>query len=308
MILVTGGAGFIGSNFVRLLCHNGYDVVVVDNLTYAADYNYIKDLSTVLFVKCDISDKKAITEVFDKYQIDVVFNFAAESHVDNSIADCMPFIHTNIIGTVNLLELSVKDNLRYIQISTDEVFGSIDKGWFNETSQIQPRNPYSASKASAEHFVNAYHNTYGLRSTIVNCSNNYGPHQHEEKLIPMTIKKILKGEKIPVYGDGLQIRDWVFVEDACEAIFKVYRKGAIGERYCVGGNNEYTNINIIKTLIDIMGSSVDNIQFVNDRPGHDKRYATDIKKINDLGWAPTTNLKDGLIKTIQWIKEYENRV
>ena len=251
-----------------------------------------------------------MAEIFDVFRIESVINFAAESHVDNSIKDCMPFVSTNIIGTINLLELSVKHGVkRFVQISTDEVFGSIDSGTFTEQSQIQPRNPYSASKASAEHFVNAFANTYKLDTIIINSSNNYGPHQHDEKLIPLTIKRLLNGEKVPLYGNGMQVRDWLFVEDSCKAILKIVEEGKTGERYCIGGGDEITNQKLVKTIIDLMGCSWDSVEFILDRPGHDVRYATSIRKVvNELGWVPSTSLVDGLTKTIQWVKDNEDRV
>jgi dTDP-glucose 4,6-dehydratase len=302
MILVTGGAGFIGSNFVKLLCNKDKKVVVVDNLTYASNYDYIKD-QPMQFVKCDITDKISLDNIFKQYKIDTIFHFAAESHVDNSIKDCMPFVYTNIVGTINLLDMVIKYNVsNFIQVSTDEVFGSIDTGYFNEDSQIQPRNPYSASKASAEHFVNAYANTYGLNTIIVNSSNNYGPNQYREKLIPMMITNLMNGEQVPVYGDGKQIRDWIYVDDTCEAIYQVYLNGQSGERYCIGADSEVANIDIVKMVIYKLGMSEDKIKFVEDRPGHDTRYATNISKMVKLGWRPVVSLSDGLDRTIQWIQ------
>ena len=303
MILVTGGAGFIGSNFVRLLCDQGEEVLVIDDLTYASNYDYIKEYP-IAFTKCDIANKAVLEDVFKYYDIGTIFHFAAESHVDNSIKDCMPFVHTNIIGTINLLDMAVRYKINdFIQVSTDEVFGSISTGYFNESSQIQPRNPYSASKAAAEHFVSAYANTYGLNTIIVNSSNNYGPNQHKEKLIPMMINKLLNGDQVPVYGDGKQIRDWIYVEDTCEAIYQVYLNGQKGERYCIGADSEVANIDIVKTVIYKLGMSEDRIKFVEDRPGHDTRYATDISKIvNRIGWKPKVPLSEGLDKTIQWMK------
>ena len=308
MILVTGGAGFIGSNFVKLLCNKDKEVVVVDNLTYASNYDYIKE-QPIQFVKCDITDKISLDNIFYQYKIDTIFHFAAESHVDNSIKDCMPFVFTNIVGTINLLDMVIKYKVsNFIQVSTDEVFGSIDTGYFNENSQIQPRNPYSASKASAEHFVNAYANTYGLNTIIVNSSNNYGPNQYREKLIPMMITNLLNGEQVPVYGDGKQIRDWIYVDDTCEAIYQVYLNGLSGERYCIGADSEVANIDIVKMVINKLGMSEDKIKFVEDRPGHDTRYATNISKMVKLGWRPVVSLSDGLDRTIQWIQnDYQKK-
>ena len=310
MILITGGAGFIGSNFVKYFTKQTTDkVVVVDSLTYASDLAYLDGLK-IEFIKSDISDDAQMDYVFSKHNIKKVINFAAESHVDRSIYDPSSFIQSNIIGTVNLLNKSLKYEVeKFLQISTDEVFGDIDKGWFYEGSQINPRNPYSASKASAEHFVNAYNNTYGLPTTIINSSNNYGPHQFPEKLIPLTIKNLLSGKKVPIYGDGQQIRDWLYVEDNCEIIFKIFEKGLSGERYCVGGDMEVANIELVKTIIKKLGLKNNMIEYVKDRPGHDKRYATDIYKVREeFCWEPKTSLEDGLDKTIEWVKQNENRL
>jgi len=309
MILITGGAGFIGSNFVKYFTNQTNNkVVVVDSLTYASDLKYLDGLK-IEFIKGDISDDSLMDNVFDRYKVQKVINFAAESHVDRSIYDPSSFIQTNIVGTVNLLNKSLKYEIDgFVQISTDEVFGDIKDGWFNESSQINPRNPYSASKASAEHFVSAYNNTYGLPTIIINSSNNYGPHQFPEKLIPLTIKNLLAGKKVPVYGNGQQIRDWLYVEDNCEIIFKIYKEGLSGERYCVGGDMEMSNIDLVKTIIGKLDLSENMIEYVKDRPGHDKRYATDISKVRErFNWKPKTSLNDGLNTTINWIKQNENR-
>jgi len=309
MILITGGAGFIGSNFVKYFTsQTNNKVVVVDSLTYASDLKYLDGLK-IEFIKGDISDDSLMDNVFDRYKVQKVINFAAESHVDRSIYDPSSFIQTNIVGTVNLLNKSLKYEIDgFVQISTDEVFGDIKDGWFNESSQINPRNPYSASKASAEHFVSAYNNTYGLPTIIINSSNNYGPHQFPEKLIPLTIKNLLAGKKVPVYGNGQQIRDWLYVEDNCEIIFKIYKEGLSGERYCVGGDMEMSNIDLVKTIIGKLDLSENMIEYVKDRPGHDKRYATDISKVRErFNWKPKTSLNDGLNTTINWIKQNENR-
>lgn len=309
MILITGGAGFIGSNFVKYFTsQTNNKVVVVDSLTYASDLKYLDGLK-IEFIKGDISDDSLMDNVFDRYKVQKVINFAAESHVDRSIYDPSSFIQTNIVGTVNLLNKSLKYEIDgFVQISTDEVFGDIKDGWFNESSQINPRNPYSASKASAEHFVSAYNNTYGLPTIIINSSNNYGPHQFPEKLIPLTIKNLLAGKKVPVYGNGQQIRDWLYVEDNCEIIFKIYKEGLSGERYCVGGDMEMSNIDLVKTIIGKLDLSENMIEYVKDRPGHDKRYATDISKVRErFNWKPKTSLNDGLNATINWIKQNENR-
>jgi dTDP-glucose 4,6-dehydratase len=239
--------------------------------------------------------------------IDSIVHFAAESHVDRSIENPSDFIHTNINGTYELLEFARKRNLRYHHISTDEVFGSIENGYFDENTPYDPKSPYSASKAASDHLVRAYHNTYGLPITITNCSNNYGPYQHTEKLIPLCITNILKGLKVPVYGDGKNVRDWIYVEDHCRAIDCVLQNGEIGETYCVGGDSEEKNIDIVKTIINKMGENEEEfIQFVEDRKGHDKRYAIDSSKIkNHLGWGQETNFEEGIEKTIQWYKDHQ---
>jgi dTDP-glucose 4,6-dehydratase len=311
MILVTGAAGFIGSNFVKLLINKTSEpIAVVDNLTYASALGF-KDIVNlpILLYRYNIIHYDALEPIFRENEITAIIHFAAESHVDNSIANCQPFIDTNITGTANLLKLAVKYKVkRFVHISTDEVFGVAKEGKFDENWHLDPQNPYSASKAAAEHFVKAFVNTYGLNAIIVNCSNNYGPNQFPEKLIPLTINNLIKGKKIPIYGNGQQIRDWLFVEDCCEAIYKVYESGVIGQRYCIGGDNETANIDLVNKIISVMGLEGDYIEYVKDRPGHDVRYATDISKIkNELGWQPTTSLEDGLKITIDRIKN-ENRI
>jgi dTDP-glucose 4,6-dehydratase len=281
MILVTGAAGFIGLNYIKHIMLN------------------------VPFEQVDIADSVALELVFKKYKIDSVINFAAESHVDNSISDCMPFVYSNIIGTINLLQLSVKYSInKFLQISTDEVFGEVpEPGMFNEYSNITPRNPYSASKASAEHFVNAFNNTYGLNTLIVNCSNNYGPYQHKEKMIPKIIDNAINNKKIPVYGDGKQVRDWIYVEDAVTAIKTVFDNGKFGERYCISGMDEMTNIQLVKFILNELGKPHDLIEFVKDRPGHDTRYSTDSSKlIRELKWKPSWTLSHGIQEVIKWSK------
>jgi len=301
-VLVTGGAGFIASNFLHHICSKGYDdVIVIDKLTYAGDYENISDLP-ITFYQTDITDESNCEDIFKKHKPRSVFNFAAESHVDNSIKNCSEFIHTNINGTVNLLNLSVKyDVNKFLHISTDEVYGSIEDGSFKEDTIYNPRNPYSASKASSDHFVMAYHHTYGLPTVITNCSNNYGPRQHIEKMIPKTITNILQKKKIPVYGKGEQIRDWLYVQDHCEALMEIFYGGGVGEKYNIGGECEMKNIDLVKLLINIMNGSEDLIEFVEDRPGHDYRYSTDITKINNtVSWKPKFSLKESLFKTIEW--------
>ena len=306
-IFVTGGAGFIGSNFVHLLKGNCYDdIVVLDKLTYAGDPDNLSPLS-VIVKGVDIAYKRRLEDLFQQYRPKYIFNFAAETHVDNSINDVSPFIDTNIIGTVNLLDLSVKyDVQKFHHISTDEVYGALgyDDPSFTETTPYDPQNPYAASKASSDHFVMTYHNTYGLPTTITNCSNNYGPRQHKEKLIPKTISNILQNKPIPVYGKGENIRDWIYVEDHCRAILDLFYGGGEGQKYNIGGECEVKNIDLVKMIIKIMGASEDLIQYVDDRPGHDLRYAIDNAKIKStVAFKPEYSLMDGLIKTIEW---YEN--
>lgn len=300
-ILVTGGAGFIGSHLLESLVNYCDDeIVCIDALTYASDKNNIP--SKVLLYPYDISNKDEVSEVFAAYKPNYVFHLAAESHVDNSIEDCSPFIQSNIIGTVNLLNASLEYGVeKFMHISTDEVYGSIEDGSFTEDTIYNPRNPYSASKASSDHFVMAYHTTYGLPVVITNCSNNYGPRQYKEKMIPQTIKNLISGNKIPVYGTGEQIRDWLYAQDHCEALIKVWKEGQVGEKYNIGGECEIRNIDLVKMIIDIMNKDESMIEFVDDRPGHDFRYSTDISKIkNTLGWSPKFTLEQGLEKTIEW--------
>jgi len=306
-ILVTGGAGFIGSNFLHhLLTVTDEEIICIDKLTYAADRDNIPD--TVKLYITDIADEHNCEYIFKKYKPSTIFHFAAESHVDNSIQNCTPFIHTNINGTVNLLNLSLKYEVqKFIHISTDEVYGSIDDGYFTEKSNYNPRNPYSASKAASDHFVMAYHNTYGLPVVITNCSNNYGPRQYREKMIPKTISNLLSGKKVPIYGDGKQVRDWLYVQDHCEALIEVWLKGRVGQKYNIGGECEFRNIDIVRMILDRMNLKEDMIEYVNDRPGHDRRYSTDIAKIrHELKWSPQFTLEEGLDKTIEWYERNRN--
>jgi len=318
-ILITGGAGFIGSHVVKHFVkkYSDYNIVNLDKLTYASNVDFLNEISSFknyTFVKADICNFGKIQEVFVKYKITDVIHLAAESHVDNSIENALEFANTNIIGTINLLELSRKNwnkknkNLFY-HISTDEVFGTLDeKGIFREESRYDPHSPYSASKASADHFVRAFYDTHKLPVIVSNCSNNYGPNQHKEKLIPTVINSLINKSKIPVYGNGLNVRDWLYVEDHVEAIDLIFHRGCAGETYCIGGNNEIRNLDLIKLIIKQFdyikqnkNSSVDLISFVNDRLGHDYRYAIDISKIkNELGWEPKTNIDIGLKNTLNW--------
>ena len=306
MIFVTGAAGFIGSNFVHHLARKGYDdIVVLDKLTYAASTNNLNPHTFPLEI-VDIANKKQLERVFQTYRPQFIFHFAAESHVDNSIEDATPFVDTNVTGTLNLLELSVMYKVeKFHHISTDEVYGALgyDDPPFTEETPYNPQNPYSASKAASDHFVTAFGNTYGLPILLTNCSNNYGPRQNKEKLIPKTINNILEGKKIPVYAQGQNIRDWIYVEDHCQAILEVFDKGKVGEKYNIGGECEVANIDLVKTIIRLMGASEDLIEFVDDRPGHDLRYAIDNAKIVEtINWHPSHTLEEGLLKTINWYK------
>lgn len=307
MILITGGAGFIGLNFTKYLLQKGYnDILVIDKLSYVSHPHELLRLNCQ-FNQVNIISQPQVSQLFENDKIDTIFHFAAESHVDNSIKSCMPFVYNNIIGTINLLDQAVKHGVKkFFHISTDEVFGHILYGTFNENTKINPRNPYSASKASAEHFVRAYGNTYGLQYQIVNMSNNYGPFQYPEKLIPLTIRKCLQNEKVPVYGQGEQIRDWIYVEDTCDAILTIHEKGATNESYCISAEEEHRNIDVVHTILKKMGLKRDCIEFVNDRAGHDFRYATNMSKLKQLGWSPQWDFGDGLDKTIEWVKQYEN--
>jgi len=307
MIFVTGGAGFIGSNFVHFLNQKTDDeIVILDNLTYAADIKNLYPLSQHKLIKVDLCDIEKLKSIFSKYNPSSIFHFAAESHVDNSILNVMPFIESNIIGTANILQLSNDYDVEmFHHISTDEVYGSLGHGdsSFTEETPYSPQNPYSASKAASDHFVIAFHNTYGLPIKITNCSNNYGPRQNIEKLIPKTITNILQGKKIPLYGKGENIRDWIYVEDHCEAIYEVFNQGKVGEKYNIGGECEVKNIDLIKTILNLLNASEDLIEYVKDRPGHDLRYSIDNSKIkSEIGWIPKYTLKKGLKKTIEWYK------
>ncbi|HNS30159.1 MAG TPA: dTDP-glucose 4,6-dehydratase [Tenuifilaceae bacterium] len=329
-IIVTGGAGFIGSNLVHLLYKSDkYRIINVDALTYAGNLNSLKgldDASKYVFEKCDVADKEALFALFDKYQPEGVFHLAAESHVDRSIDGPGQFMVTNIMGTYNMLEATrrhlatlpdaKKQQFRFLHISTDEVFGSLGKeGYFTETTPYDPRSPYSSSKASSDHLVRAWFHTFGLPVLITNCSNNYGPYQFPEKLIPVVILKCLSEEQIPVYGKGDNVRDWLYVEDHAHALITVFEKGTIGETYNVGGNTEKQNIEIVRTICTILDEMVkpksvkkreELITFVKDRPGHDQRYAIDATKIKkELGWSPQTRFEEGIRSTVKWYLDNE---
>ena len=305
-ILVTGGAGFIGSCFIRhvLSKHDDYEVINLDKLTYAGNIKNLDDIKNdkrYTFIKGDICDKEIVNEITKN--VDCVVNFAAESHVDRSIEGPEVFIETNVKGTLNLLQFSLKNKVqRYLQVSTDEVYGSLGKeGYFYETTPLSPNSPYSASKAGADMLVRAYFETYKMPNLITRCSNNYGPYQYPEKLIPFFITKLLKGEKVPVYGDGLNVRDWLYVYDHCEAIDVVLNKGKEGEVYNIGGHNEKTNLEITKLILNAMGKDESSIEYVKDRLGHDRRYAIANDKIQkELGWEPSVKFEDGIKLTIDW--------
>ena len=305
-LLVTGGAGFIGNCFVRHILNKypDYKIINLDSLTYAGNIENLNDIKNNLnyqFVQGNICDKKLVRDLVS--QVDMVVNFAAESHVDRSIMGPEIFIETNVQGTLNLLQASKELNVeRYLQVSTDEVYGTLGKtGYFYETTPIQPNSPYSASKASADLLVRAYFETYKMPVLTTRCSNNYGPYQYPEKLIPFFISQLLKGEKVPVYGDGLNVRDWLYVYDHCSAIDKVLHKGQVGESYNIGGHNEKTNMEITNIILDAMGKDESSIKYVEDRLGHDKRYAIDNEKIQtQLGWEPSVTFEEGIKLTIDW--------
>jgi len=312
-VLVTGAAGFIGANFAEYFVnkHPDYKVVVVDKLTYAGNMDNLKKVQDKIeFEQADICDFEKMKEIFKKYDINGVIHFAAESHVDNSIKNPFVFTQTNVMGTHTLLETAKQiwgegSPNKFVHISTDEVYGSLgENGYFTEKSPIKPSSPYSSSKASSDLIALAYKETYKMNVNVTNCSNNYGPYQHNEKLIPHMIKLALNDQKLPVYGEGLNIRDWLYVEDHCEAIDLVFHKGVAGERYNIGGHNEKRNIEIVKLILKRLGKSEDLIEFVEDRKGHDYRYAIDPTKIsNELGWLPKTKFEDGIVKTIDWYLE-----
>jgi len=331
-ILVTGGCGFIGSNFVlKQVQQNNNTIINMDLLTYAGNQDNLKPISNKKnyhFIHGDISDRKLTSKLFQNFQPEAVVHFAAETHVDRSIDRPMEFIQTNIVGTTNLLnetleywkKLNIKNqntNFKLLHVSTDEVFGALgNEGFFTETTPYDPSSPYSASKAASDHLVRSWHRTYGLPILITNCSNNYGPYQFPEKLIPLMIANCIDEKSLPIYGKGLNIRDWLYVEDHCEAISIVLQNGMIGETYNIGGNNEIRNINIVKTICSVLNelrprangeSYAELITHVNDRPGHDYRYAIDASKIkNDLVWSPKETFETGIRKTVQWYLENEN--
>lgn len=310
-IIVTGGAGFIGGNFVHYMLnkYNDYKIICLDALTYAGNMETlepVKDNPNFKFYKADIADRDAIYEIFEKEKPDIIVNFAAESHVDRSIDNPGIFLQTNVIGTGVLMDACRKYGItRYHQVSTDEVYGDLPLDrpdlFFTETTPLHTSSPYSASKASADLLVQAYHRTFKLPVTISRCSNNYGPYHFPEKLIPLMIANALADKELPVYGKGENVRDWLYVEDHCSAIDLIIHKGRVGEVYNIGGHNEKTNLEVVKIILKELGKSEDLIRYVTDRPGHDMRYAIDPTKIhNELGWLPATKFEDGIKKTIKW--------
>ena len=334
-LLVTGGAGFIGGNFVLEYASKGYKIVNLDALTYAGNLDTLKPLEgnpNHVFVKGDIGDANLLKALLEEHRPDAIVNFAAESHVDRSIDGPGAFIETNVVGTLSLLEQArdywkslegdARENFRFLHVSTDEVYGTLgETGKFMETTPYAPNSPYSASKAASDHLVRAFHHTYGLPVLTTNCSNNYGPYQFPEKLIPLVIAKALRGELLPVYGDGLNVRDWLFVTDHCAAIDTVLAKGRVGETYNVGGDAERNNITVVKTIcklldekrpLDGVPSRESLITYVKDRPGHDRRYAIDASKLQgELGWKPSVTFEEGMNATVDWYldnQEWVNRV
>lgn len=333
IIMVTGGAGFIGGNFVLgLLARGGVRVVNLDLLTYAGNLDTlagILDDPNHIFVQGDIRDRALVTDLLQTHQPACLINFAAESHVDRSIDSPGEFIKTNVVGTFELLEAfrsywgsrpeGERRDLRFLHVSTDEVYGSLgEEGYFTETTPYAPNSPYSASKAGADHLVRAYHHTYGLPVLTTNCSNNYGPYQFPEKLIPLVIQKALAGQSLPVYGDGQQVRDWLYVEDHCQAILRVLEAGRPGEVYNIGGDNEMANLDVVRALCGLLDELVPDsphkphdslIKFVEDRPGHDRRYAIDAGKLQrELGWRPRETFQSGIRKTVQWYLDHRDWV
>ncbi|WP_027415576.1 dTDP-D-glucose-4,6-dehydratase RmlB [Aneurinibacillus terranovensis] len=312
-MMITGGAGFIGSNFVNYMVkkYHAYTFINVDLLTYAGNLENLKDVEPAhnyTFIKGDITDREQMNQIVSD-GVDVIVNFAAESHVDRSITNPDVFVKTNIMGTQVLLDAAKKYGIKkYVQVSTDEVYGTLgDTGYFSEKTPLAPNSPYSASKASADLLVRAYHETYGLPVNITRCSNNYGSYHFPEKLIPLMIINALQDKELPVYGDGLNVRDWLYVEDHCAAIDLVIHNGVSGEVYNVGGNNERTNIEIVKRILAELGKPESLIKFVNDRPGHDRRYAIDATKLRtELGWEPKHNFETGIVKTIKWYVDNQN--
>ena len=309
--LITGGAGFIGSNFIRYILkkYKKYRIISLDKLTYCGNLDNLKDIeknSKYKFIKGDICDKKIVENIFKKESPDFVINFAAETHVDRSIADPDIFTKTNVLGTHILLEAARKFGVKkFLHISTDEIYGSVKKGKFKETNPLLPNSPYSASKAGADLLVRSYYKTFGLPILIARSSNNFGPYQYPEKLFPLFITNLLENKKVPVYGKGLNVRDWIYVLDNCEGIDFILRKGKIGEVYNIGGGNEKSNLEITKSILKELGKDKSSIEYVKDRLGHDFRYALDTKKIRKLGWKPKYKFKEAIQKTVKWYQNNE---
>lgn len=305
-ILITGGAGFIGSNFVRyILEKTNNKIVILDALTYAGNTEnigkYFSD-NRCVFIHGNIEDTETVRSLCKQYSVEGMINFAAETHVDRSIMDPSPFVVSNVMGTVSLLNVVRELNLRFVQISTDEVYGSLGAdGLFTESTPIQPTSPYSASKASADHFVLSFMHTYGVNASITRCSNNYGQYQFPEKLIPLMILNALENKQLPIYGDGLNVRDWIHVDDHNRAVWEVYNRGRSGEVYNIGATSEKNNLEVVKLILEVLGKPESLITYVKDRPGHDRRYAIDATKIKtELGWEPTVSFEEGLRSTIEW--------
>lgn len=331
-VLITGGAGFIGANFVEFTLQNSnYQIFVLDSLTYAGNLENLAAVKDdITFIKGDICDPELVQDLFDSHEFKKVIHFAAESHVDNSISGPSEFIQTNIVGTFNLLQSAYKtwmtapnslksvfEDARFLHISTDEVYGTLGKiGLFKETTPYAPNSPYSASKAASDFIVRSYFHTYGLPVVTTNCSNNYGPYQHKEKLIPTIVRKAVFGEAIPIYGDGKNVRDWLYVTDHCSGIFLALEKGKLGETYNIGGRNERENLYIAEVICELLDEMLPKkqsyskqISFVKDRPGHDFRYAIDATKIeNELGWKANENFESGIRKTVAWYLEHRDRL
>lgn len=307
-LLITGGAGFIGSEFTRQAVKEGYQCVVVDKLTYAGDIRRLEEvLEKITFYRCDINNREFLEYIFSKEKPDVVVHWAAESHVDRSISDPSPFFTTNVLGTLNLLDTAKKYGVKsFINISTDEVYGELgDEGSFKEDSCLKPNSPYSVSKASADMLGRAYFRTYGLPVITVRPSNNYGPWQYPEKLIPVVIVKAIKNEPIPIYGRGLNVREWLYVSDCAEAVLEIIKKGEPGEIYNVGSGEERRNIEVAKLILSILGKPEDLISFVQDRPGHDYRYSLDVSRTwEKLGWKAKTKLEEGIRRTVEWYLDH----
>lgn len=311
-ILVTGGAGFIGSNFIRYILekHPEDYIVNYDALTYAGNLNNLKDVEenpSYLFIKGNICDAETVNHVMEKHSIDTVIHFAAESHVDRSIDDAPSFVRTNVLGTGVLLDAALKKNIKhFIHVSTDEVYGSILENSFSESDNLNPSSPYSASKAGSDLLASAYYTTFNLPVIITRCTNNFGPYQYPEKLIPRFVTNLLRGQKIPVYGTGQNVRDWLYVYDHCSAIDFILRHGSIGEVYNIGGGNEWSNLEITEKILEVLEEDPSMIEFVRDRLGHDLRYSLNTTKINSLGWRPVYTFEEALLETIRWYVENES--